>query len=329
MKNKAQITPYIILGIILVIIISLFFLFKPTILEPEEIIEIPFELQPLKNHIDDCLEQTSVNALVLLGIQGGHIVPKEKDLKTPYANITYGYYQGINVFPTLTQIEKELSKTIDNSFKNCLDFSLFNNFEITTESIETKTKVNLNKVVFEVNYPISAKLGDSETNLNKFIYTAPIRLGYIHNALQSIIKTTKKDPEWIDMTLLSDFNLDIDITPHNKNTFIYSISDKSSLISGEPYLFLSANSFYIDQPPTLQIPDVIRLKQGIANLTQLIATDPENNPLTFSDDSPLFDISEDGIILFVPEVPGEFDVIISVEDTHENKVSKIVKFIIE
>ena len=131
------------------------------------------------------------------------------------------------------------------------------------------------------------------------------------------------------MTLLSDFNLDIDITPHNKNTFIYSISDKSSLISGEPYLFLSANSFYIDQPPTLQIPDVIRLKQGIANLTQLIATDPENNPLTFSDDSPLFDISEDGIILFVPEVPGEFDVIISVEDTHENKVSKIVKFIIE
>ena len=79
----------------------------------------------------------------------------------------------------------------------------------------------------------------------------------------------------------------------------------------------------------MEIPDTLTFEDGKPIIFQVKATDPEGDMLTFSDDHAMLDITEKGVILFTPEVTGEFNVTITVEDTHNNVVSKTVKFIVE
>ena len=131
------------------------------------------------------------------------------------------------------------------------------------------------------------------------------------------------------MTFLSEFDVKVDIIPNDEENIVYSISDRLSLINNEPYIFLFANKFVVNQPPVLDIANTLTFEDGKPVIFKVTATDPEEDMLTFSDNTAMFDITESGVILFTPEVPGEFDVIITVTDEHRNVVSKVVKFIIE
>jgi len=324
-KNKAQITLYVILGIVIIVLIGLFFLFRPQIIKPEKISQVPFELQPIKNHIDDCIKTTSLAGLSLIGAQGGHIFAKTLELETSYGNISYGYYDRKNTLPTINEMQKDISDFLELALPNCIDFSLFQNFEITAEKLKASTKIAEKEVIIEIKYPISAKTSDSEAQLKNFLYIAPVRLGHLHGIATDIITKTVNNPKWIDLTNLDDFDVDINIIPHSPDTLVYSITDNQT----DLYLFLYAAKFKINKPPKLSLPDYFEIEKGKPFLYDVNVTDPENDDLVFSDNTAMFDISEEGIILFIPEVPGQFPITIRVEDEYENYDEKEVLFIIK
>jgi len=328
-NKKAQITLFIILGILLVFLVGLLFLFSPGLKQVRQDLTLPNEMRPIKTYVDECVKTTAINGLSLLGVQGGRIFEKGDEFHANYSNISYGYSQGRNILPSITEMEYDLSGYMGIALQACTNFSLFNKFNITYKNLTVSTKIISNEVIFDVNYLIHAQSPDFEGTLDRFTYTAPIRLGHISQIANSIINQTIQEPDWIDLTYLSDFDVFVSIIPNNDSVFIYSLADNMSSLNGNPYLFLFANNFIVNQKPVLNLPSVIRFQDGVAVSMQLDATDPEDDPLIFSDDTTMFDISEDGVILFIPEVPGSFDVTITVEDDYRNIVSKVVQIIVE
>tara|TARA_B100000315_G_C14541143_1_gene570950 strand:- start:483 stop:1475 length:993 start_codon:yes stop_codon:yes gene_type:complete len=330
MGNKGQITMFIVLGILLLFIAGFFIILnRPSDLDAEKTSEIPSDIRPIYNYIEECIKDIALNGISILSAQGGHIFEKGKLLETSYSNISYGYYERKDILPSISSMQKDISQFIDLALPDCTDFSLFPGFNITSGIINTTTQIIDDEVIFEVDYDLKVNFNDKIANPDKFQYKAPIRLGHNYKIAKNIIKKTLEEPEWVDMTFLSGFDVKIDILPHDEDEFVYSITDEKSIVDNKEYIFLFANKFIVNKKPVLNIPDTLKFKDAKPVVFRLDATDPEDDILTFSDDSPMFDITDDGVILFIPEVPGEYDVTITVEDTHNNRVSKQVKFIIE
>ena len=76
---KSQVTIFLILGIIMVVIFAILILVSNYSVKeataPESIIakKIPLELQPIKKFVDDCLSVVSKQGLKLIGKQGGRL----------------------------------------------------------------------------------------------------------------------------------------------------------------------------------------------------------------------------------------------------------------
>jgi hypothetical protein len=325
--KKAQITLFIILGVILLAAVGMIFYLNSRNIDLS--LNMPQEAKPVKQYVDSCIEKSAIEAIQLVGMQGGYVIPPNLSLETNYSTIAYHYYDRKYAAPSKETIENEISKAIGLTLGDCLDnFSSFRkqNYNITTENIEAETIIGNDDVLVKVEYPISIIKDETRTEVSQFSASAPIRLLHIYEIAQQAIAKTMQDPEWIDMTFLSSFDLAIDILPNDEESLVYTISDPISAVDDQPYKFLFAAHYLVNQPPILTIPDELVFKDAEAAIYQVNASDPESDQLTFSDDTALFDISEDGIILFTPEIPGNYDVTITVEDNHNNVVSKQVRF---
>ncbi|MBW2971416.1 hypothetical protein KY359_00115 [Candidatus Woesearchaeota archaeon] len=86
MGRRAQITVFMIVGIILLFSSALLFYIRGQIVTgiPEEFVptieEVPLEAQPIKVFVEDCMQKVGSEALVQLGLHGGYIDPKDFEL---------------------------------------------------------------------------------------------------------------------------------------------------------------------------------------------------------------------------------------------------------
>ena len=87
-----------------------------------------------------------------------------------------------------------------------------------------------------------------------------------------------------------------------------------------------AAEFKFNEDPQLHLPDYFELNKSVPFLYNVNATSDDG--LEFSDNTAMFDISEDGVILFIPYVEGDFEVMIKVKDSFGNYDEKEVLFVI-
>lgn len=337
MGKKGQITIFIIIGIVLLLIIGVYFLvtsdFAEKTLRRSSLEEVPLDIQPIKAYIDSCIEQTLIPGVYLLGLQGGYIYLPEKKLKQPDYEIAYSLYKGNRNLVSISTMEKQISEYMDKELPLCLDLSLFEQqgFTIIDDKINTDTTISEDNIFVDIDYNLEIEKQETRYKLERFSATVPIRLGHIHIIADNIIAKSIEDPDWIDLTFLSSFDVSVSIIPISMEDSIYAIIDNTSVDNirfTEPFIFLIANKHLVNLPPKLNIEDIFALEDSKPFILQVEAVDPENDILTFSDDTAMFDITEDGIITFIPEVTGTFPVTITVEDTHLNKDSKEVLFIV-
>ena len=336
MKNKrGQIRPIIIAGIlILAIVFALLFARKEIVKEEtgvnvEEAKEIPTELRPVRVYMEECVGRIALDSVSILGIQGGYIFMPSDYLETNYSTLGYGYFEGKNVFNSISGMRAELDSALSSALSECADSSKFPGFNFTLGEIDVSTEIGDSLVIANIDFNLIAAKENFKAEMAPFRVSVPIRLGHIHSIASGIIAKLISDPDWIDMTYLSSFDVKIDIIPYDDDEMVYSISDSSFLVDGSPYVFLFAAKYIINDAPQLFLEDTLYFNDGQPAAFRVPAIDPEGDLLSFSDDTALFDISSDGVIIFTPEVPGEYDVVITVEDNHLNRVSKEVKIVVE
>jgi hypothetical protein len=305
MDKKAQITWFMIIGIILLFLAGIFFFYARTILEnvPET---RAGDLEPVNAYIANCIDQTASRALELAGKQGGYIFQSQgglvKDFKDehkgsffmPYkeerTQITYkvpyairkrerdyliykanppeypwvGFpgsppnYKGIfgdSDLPPLYKkdgpfsIQAEIEIYIKNNLLQCLDFSVFRDYQITApsspEEIKTSLVIAKNDIRISVECPVQVSMGFETRQLTDFNVRKSMRLKEVYDFTENLIKWDNTDITFdIEKSsggIYSDRKEDI----YSKDDIII-VKDQNSLLGNRPYEFWFARQ---NRPP--------------------------------------------------------------------------------
>ncbi len=330
-KNKrSQITVFIIVGIVLVIIASLsyYLITKQSSLGIYESVAGKTDVNSVRSFVEGCIIKSSESGLQLLGVQGGKINLPNEFLMSHISNISYSYYKGENTVASLSELENELNSFVTSAVPICVDdFKSLKQegMDVEGESIVAKSSINPNDVLVNLNYEL---IINGKLSSEKFQIILPVELYKIQGYANEIVDKVVDDPDWLDITYLSSFDVPISIIPHSDDSFIISIVDPESKIAGDNFIYLLGLKFKNNYAPSLNIASEFRLARGSRFNHKVEALDPEGDSFVFTDNHAMFDITEDGVIDFVPTVAGDFYVTITATDVHDNSNSKEVKFIV-
>lgn len=236
MKNKrGQVTIFIILAIVIMVSVSLFFLFK----DSKKLENSSIDSGGVSIYVQSCIERTGPFVLYELGESGGYFfLPEESTLE----EIPYYYFNNESIIPSLEKLEMEISEYSEFTLKSCLDnFDSFNDFEIETGELEIMTKIENEKVIFNVNYPLTITLGGEIALLGDFgKYEFSVRLSEIHFVIEKIVSDFEI-MENICLSCLADLAKEHDLkigieTPYDE-IMIFTIKDESTQLGEFPFEF--------------------------------------------------------------------------------------------
>ncbi|MBI4451638.1 cadherin repeat domain-containing protein [Candidatus Woesearchaeota archaeon] len=335
MNRTAQITVFIILGIVVLFLAALLYYFTVSKQPVSELFLAAPPQQAIKSVMHKCLETQATAGLFLLGIQGGYIFPPEDALKAEFDTIAYGYDRGQDRLATIPEMELQLSSFINVALQRCANLTsgLAQQGYILRSIGAPSTNVTIAKdrVIFRSEFPVTFQVGDTEYTVRDYFAEIPIRLSHVRDITGAVVRKTQEDPDFVDMTFLTSFDVQARILPYSDDTLIYSFTDEQSAkLGNNAFIFLSATRLVINQAPILDAPSELRLKDGVEYTLAVTATDPENQTVRFFDDTILFNIDENtGIAVFTPEVPGEYNVTITALDSKDKPARKVITIIVE
>jgi len=202
---KAQVTLFVILGIIILIAGALVFYFKEKVSFQPEYIEPRFE--PIQNYVQSCLADISKEAVTLIGLNGGYItfpnavqynpnsylsIGPVKDLRNPY-----WWYDGISAIPTEEFINMQLENYITEQLRICTaNFTTFqNDFNIEQGNIQTSVDLTENSVDIKVNFPltITDRSDNNQIKMSKFFDIEHVRLKKAYELAKAIMLKENED----------------------------------------------------------------------------------------------------------------------------------------
>lgn len=248
--KKSQISLFILISLIILIAVSLILYMSGLEKDDPSIIESQrtgFYSSPVYVYTEECIKNAAFKASTNFGYQQGyHIVP-DNALDTIFYRIAYYYLKGDTLIPANDFFEKEFSKIMDDQLlEQCTDFSIFEDrgYTIDIEKIETTTKILDDKVLLNINFPISIKIGETSIDISKFTYTLPVRLGHIIDTTKKLVEEIKKEPYAIDLTFLLNQDVDISIANYDSCNQVYVILDnESETRTEEAYVYSFAVGF--------------------------------------------------------------------------------------
>ena len=251
--RKAQVTIFVILGIILAATIIILFAFRESVMEEATkmgIVKgeaISAEAEKVKLGVTNCLEAGSYDVLYKLGVQGGYIYFDQ----TPYVRLqdglnedgtAYLYYQGQNNVPSVDKMEADLEREFLQISKDCEN--KFKGLEVTYGTIKPHVQIRETEVLFNFDWPIEVQKDDTKSRITSLAFDVPIRLGLIRDAADEIVQTQEEKICLSCLTFIgfkNDFTIDIDNLEEDE-TF-YMITDANSRIGSLDYGFFMANKF--------------------------------------------------------------------------------------
>lgn len=207
MKKKAQVTIYIILGLVLLIAVGMLFFLETEKIEKAVETEIPGEVeyagqQELRNFMDACIREAAFNGIEIIRLQAGYIdIPADtptvtvkngkrivvqdglkKVVDDPEGENEAAYWldsENRLFVPTENYIANNLADYIKKSVLLCTDdFSAFKeeNYAIAAGDLNVDVEFS-DEVLVKIDYPISFERGDIKFEEKEFILRVPVGLG--------------------------------------------------------------------------------------------------------------------------------------------------------
>lgn len=225
MEKKAQVTIFVIIGILIVASVSIyFFVFN----KDNKNNEIPSSVAPIYEFVKSCIENNLEETVYIMGQGGGYYFPPTL---SNTGGFTYYFYEGKNYFLTKSEIEKSISSAVEADILVCVDgFSKFKDYEINEGRISVETTIENEKIIFNVNYPLSIKKAEEINVLNDFgEYSVNVRFGLIHSLIDELIRKNYYSKNSICIDCLTDLvfenNLDLDFLEGGNDNSIFIIKD--------------------------------------------------------------------------------------------------------
>ena len=315
MMRKAQITVFIILGILILIGAFLAMGLRDdgrgglTIGNDDSV----------RRYVDECHQDLAREAVTLIGIQGGYIHPvhyrEELFLKRSFL-----IYEGIPYIPSKEIIEEELAEHMEQDIVECLNVSMFPDKEITAGTPVVDVSIGADRVIISTDFPIRVSEDGAEQTIRRFTSNVDLPLGKARDKAEDIVLASVEDPGVVDFNVLEDTMFNITVSGNYMDAVRYTMIDKDSSYVFSFYEHVrGAISPEDNKGPQMEAQEKIIAMEGEQVSVKLKAHDPEGDMLIYSDDSMLFDIdATTGLISFVPDVKGTHIAPVYVEDTHGN-----------
>ncbi len=340
--KKGQVTAFVVLGVIIVILGAVFFLAQPSGVDErtiEESVAITSDGIAVSQFIKGCMDTTAKSGVLLAGLQGGYTDVPPNYFPSAYSDIPYYYDRGQQSVVELNDVESQIERFMNSNVKACI-----NNFEDFTEKGVSVSAVNspltdvtinpLTGMSVALNYEVTVGSGEMQESLTKFAVVYDYRLGLVRDTAQKIVDEVAENPKLVPLSYLTELNeqtgLQIDSFSYGDDKVVYIIKDLGTIVEGDtPLLFIFAVKTDITNSPPLVVIDESQLTGSVGEefSMQVIATDEELDPLYFditNDDLVTDEIDIDGLtgeISFTPTEARTYAATVTVTDG-DNVVSK-------
>ncbi len=239
MKNKAQVTTFVVVGIVGLILVGLviYFATSTTKRQSQKNVRITQQsttrTQQVANFVTSCLEKTTKDGLILAGKQAGYIFteqggPQSKaTIQSPFEQDGYYVAYAITVnkdklidlnkekiveeeiVVNPLSIQNQLEVYILNTIDDCADFSVLENqgFDIQQEGKNNEVKISENGVAVNLYYPIDVthiKTKD-KAHYENFNVNINVGLSSMYTIADSIVEGNSENPNQI--AGLADYNV--------------------------------------------------------------------------------------------------------------------------
>ena len=185
MQKRGQVSVFAIVGVVIVILVALFFFFRneygvfvaPTSFLGEK-------AQPIEDNLKDCVNEAVRNSLESFGKQGGDLGPinyrlyQDRLVKYYCTNIP-GEERCLNVMPTLGEMTDHFNEKIQDDVNNCVDKDLVRSglgYEVKAGELTTETSAEGNRLIIRTSYDVDITKDVQKQSVRDVVtsYDAPI-----------------------------------------------------------------------------------------------------------------------------------------------------------
>ena len=291
MNKRAQVTVYIIIGIIILfsIAISVYIAHRMMAGPP---VTAPVD-RPIKEHIEICIQQTGADALVLIGDNGGYLDPlnpvsSELDIMTSLdpaegdallisdisqQAVPYWFYMSTentckncllgSLKPSLEKIKQQVDEYVEAHLEECLNsFEPFLEQGYIFETGKVKSDVLLaeESTRFFVNYPVKVKKLDVETFVEDFVAEVDIPFKRIYE-LADRITQEEKDEAFLESVVFHFISLHNGLEMAKLPPLGAVTHDKVIVTWFKPMVAMSLQQLLLSYIPFIQIDNTAGAKK--------------------------------------------------------------------
>jgi hypothetical protein len=161
---RAQVTLFIILGILILLSAGIYFMAIGTSWRHELDAK---DKDIVMQYVESCLSQATDNGLRAFGLTGGEFTPRMETISG--SPVYYKQLDGIILVPAPLQASQYLAGEICHEFRACINFSILAPITIDPKGEPTCT-VRMSKNAIDVNadYPMSVYRDATSSNLRRF-----------------------------------------------------------------------------------------------------------------------------------------------------------------
>ncbi|MFP4112067.1 MAG: hypothetical protein ACLFUO_03635 [Candidatus Woesearchaeota archaeon] len=207
MKKRGQVTLFMIIGIVLLIVLFLAVQFRKQVFDIDDEQTVDITPSGFETYVERCLENTAYEAVQSLGSQAGYVDVPDYILNDPRSHLSLGngvfripywYYQGQSRIPSFEVIQEGISKYVQNNMLECFDnFTAFRDqYNVTIKSDPfAKATIGEEDIIVSLDYDIelTSLTGEEETNYEKFAAVVPVRLKKVYELAKDIMESENEN----------------------------------------------------------------------------------------------------------------------------------------
>ena len=218
MSKRGQVSAFVIIGVVLVVIVALLLFVVKSQISPKESVESVAgaeSAEQVKNFIQSCVEDIVPAAIFVVGSHGG-------------------YYKENNQLPLTKELmEGEIAKGIKELMPECVGATNFYGSRVTGNIQEVNVFGKENSVAVGIHFPLVVVKEGKVFNIKEpYIIEVPIRLGKVLSVADTIMKK-ELHADSLDLMVLLKTGMDVAIIDEEPRG--YAITDYQSMVKDIPF----------------------------------------------------------------------------------------------
>jgi len=243
--KRAQVTIFIILAIIIVLVIFIFWSYQ------KKILFFASETNEAKMYIQDCIENSLMEGIFFNAAQGGYFLAPKDSIAYEFISIPVYYDKGVINVPDLNELENQLGLAVKLGVENCVkDFTESNQeYQVNFEEVTSvEVQISENKITADLVMPIFITKADTTKEYKDFSAEVNFNLIEKYDIITQAIEFQKSFPDNIPITQLTELAYENDFyftVTNSEPVFIYSFqfSDKKDQYHELNYTYLFATIY--------------------------------------------------------------------------------------